>query len=122
MIVESPGPIRNGRMPGRATGALPDHPAGREAGTDRLGSVIRSRSTADPTIGECYRRFLARFFLIGLLDFLAAALCRHLVRDRVPGRLPVVRAVVLRFASLAKWLTADKRCRQAGCNCPASAG
>ena len=65
MILGSPGPVLNGRIPGRRPGALQGHPAGLEAGTDRLGSVTRSRSTANPAISERYRRFLARFFLIG---------------------------------------------------------
>jgi hypothetical protein len=41
MIVESPGPIRNGRMPGRATGAPTGHQEGREAG------LIGEASAAD---------------------------------------------------------------------------
>jgi hypothetical protein len=35
MNLGSPGPVRNGRIPGWATSAPTIHPAGREAGTDQ---------------------------------------------------------------------------------------
>ena len=48
MIVESPGPIRNGRMPGRATGAPTGHQEGREAGMDRRPTGARPRTADNP--------------------------------------------------------------------------
>jgi hypothetical protein len=65
-----------------------------------IGAIVDSRGQlvlrrlkwlASRTAAPCL--LVATFTLL-----LPAALCRHLVRDRVPGRLPVVRAVVLRRA------------------------